>query len=92
MKVKSTRQLLAENEHLIHSRMQKVSKHVQRKSGDWYLNTVQLDGYDVPFKYKRRKQYKSLEGASVDVIYYPDKEEVANMEFEVMRVVQINLA
>lgn len=92
MKVKSTRKLLDEHDKLIHSRMQKVNSHVQRQDGDWILNTIMLEDYDVPFKYKRRKKYKSLKGACVDVIYYPDVETIANMEFEFMRVVQINLS
>lgn len=92
MKVKSTKKLLQQNDALIHSRMQKVSSHVQRQEQDWIINTVMLEGYDVPFKYKRRKRYKSLQGARVDVIYYPDVETVARMDFEIMRVVQINLS
>ena len=67
----------------------KVSSHVQRERGDWFLNTLMLDGYTVPFKYSRKKRYRSLEGASVNVTYYPDTDVVAGLEFEVMKVVRI---
>jgi hypothetical protein len=92
MKVKSTRKLLSEHEALTHSSMQKVSSHVQRRDGDWELNTVLVEGQDIPFKYKRRKLYKSLKGARVDMIYYPDTETIAGMDFPFMRVVKITLS
>ncbi len=90
--MKSLKKLLAENEQLIHSKMQKVTSHVQRQNGDWYLNTLLLDGYEVPFKYKRQKQYKSLKGARVDLIYYPSIEQVAGIDFEYMKVIKVNLS
>ena len=67
----------------------KVVSHVQRERGDWFLNTLMLDGYTVAFKYSRKKRYRSLEGASVNVTYYPDTEVVAGLEFEIMKVVRI---
>jgi predicted metal-dependent hydrolase len=88
----SIKKFLAENEQLIHSRMQKVESHVQRQVGNWIQNTVLLEGYEVPFKYKRQKKYKSLKGARVDIIYYPSVELVATMEFEVMKVIKINIS
>jgi len=88
--MKPLKKLLIENEKLIHSRMQKVESHVQRQKDDWIQNTVLLAGYDVPFKYKRQKMYKSLKGARVDLIYYPSMEKVAGLNFEVMNVVKIN--
>lgn len=88
----SIKQFLAENEQLIHSRMQKVETHVQRQVGTWIYNTVLLEGHEVPFKYKRQKKYKSLKGARVDLIYYPSVELIANMKFEVMKVVKINIS
>jgi hypothetical protein len=51
-----------------------------------------LDGYDVPFKYKRRKQYKSLVGARVNLTYYPVTEKVAGLPFETMKVVRVRVA
>ena len=67
----------------------KVISHVQRERGDWFLNTLMLDGYTVAFKYSRKKRYRSIEGASVNVTYYPDTEIVAGLEFEIMKVVRI---
>ena len=70
----------------------KVSSHVQRKNGDWILNTLMIEGYDVPFKYKRTKQYKNLKGQRVNLTYYPDTETVAGMEFEIMKVIRIKVS
>jgi hypothetical protein len=92
VKVKSTKKLLAEHQDLTHSTMQKVASHVQRQEGDWVLNTVLIEGYDVPFKYKRRRKYKSLKGARVDLIYYPETETIARMHFEYMKVVKISVS
>lgn len=84
--------LLEKNKELIHSEMMKVSSHVQRADGDWFVNTIMLEGYDVPFKYKRKQQYKSLKGARVNLTYYPATEDVAGISFEVMNVVRIKVA
>lgn len=67
----------------------KVTSHVQREGGGWIVNTLMLDGYDVPFKYRRKKLYKSLEGAPVNLTYYPQLEKVAGIDFETMKVVRI---
>ena len=67
----------------------KVESHVQRDKDDWVINTVVLEGYDVPFKYKRKTVYKSLRGARVNLTYYPETETVAGLDFEVMNVVRI---
>ena len=67
----------------------KVASHVQRESGGWVINTLMLEGYDVPFKYRRKKLYKSLEGAPVNLTYYPLIEKVAGLDFETMKVVRI---
>lgn len=86
-------QKLVEKHHkLIHSEMQKVLSHVQREDGDWYLNTLMIEGVDVPFKYRRKQPYKSLKGARVNLTYYPQSEEVAGIEFESMKVVRLKLA
>jgi len=90
--MKSVQKLLVENDKLIHSSMQKVTSHVQRQTGGWIQNTLLLSGYDVPFKYKRQKQYKSLKGARVELIYYASTETIAGLEFEVMNVVKVNLS
>ncbi len=83
--------LLKKNEKLNQLDVVKVISHVQRSvdDGDWVLNTLMLEGYDVPFKYKRKKRYKSLEGAPVNLTYYPQIEKVAGMDFEVMKVARI---
>lgn len=81
--------LINKHAQLIHSEQMKVVSHVQRSSGDWLLNTLMLEGYDVPFKYKRKKHYKSLVGQRVNLTYYREVEKVAGFELEVMTVVRI---
>lgn len=92
MSKSDAKQLLKKNPNLVHSEMQKVISHVQRDKDDWVLNTVMLEGCDVPFKYKRKERYRSLNGARVNITYYPDTECVAGVEFEVMTVVRIRVA
>lgn len=81
--------LLKKNEKLNQLDGVKVLSHVQRDDEGWVLNTLMLEGYDVPFKYRRKKLYKSLEGAPVNLTYYPELEKVAGMDFETMKVVRI---
>ena len=89
---RDVKKLLSKREGLIHSENQKVSSHVQREQGEWILNTVMLEGYDVPFRYKRKQRYKSLIGARVNLTYYPRSESVAGMTVETMKVVRIKRA
>ena len=84
--------LLKKNQNLNQLDSVKVTSHVQRVTDDWFLNTLMLHGYDVPFKYKRKKKYRDLKGASVNLTYYPDSEQIAGMEFEFMKVVRIRLS
>ena len=84
-----TDKLLKEHGKLNQLDSVKVISHVQRESGDWIINTLMLDGYDVPFKYSRKEQYRNLQGARVNLTYYPQIEQVAGMEFETMKVVRI---
>jgi hypothetical protein len=84
--------LLKKHEKLVHSEMLKVTSHVQRNTDDWIVNTVMVEGCDVPFKFKRQRKYKNLVGARVNLTYYPDVEIVAGIEFEVMNVVRIKIA
>ncbi|MCB1874015.1 MAG: hypothetical protein KDI49_18780 [Gammaproteobacteria bacterium] len=84
--------LLQKHPGLVHSEMRKVISHVQRESGEWIVNTVMIEGCEVPFKYRRKKRYRSLQGARVNLTYYPADEKVAGIKFEVMRVVRIRLA
>ena len=51
----------------------KVESHVQRDKDDWVINTIMLEGYDVPFKYKRKTVYKNLKGARVNLTFYPKR-------------------
>ena len=83
--------LLKKNDQLNHLEVVKVVSHVQREieAGAWVSNSLMLEDYDVPFKYRRKKKYKSLQGARVNVTYYPDTEKVAGMDIEIMKVVRI---
>jgi hypothetical protein len=93
MHVKSEPEKLTQkHKELTHTDMLKVTSHVQREDGEWIINTVMVEGYDVPFKYKRRKRYKNLQGQRVNMTYYPATENVAGMEFEVMNVVRIKVS
>ena len=67
----------------------KVESHVQRDKDDRVINTIMLEGYDVPFKYKRKTVYKSLKGSRVNLTFYPETESIAGVVFEVMNVVRI---
>ena len=84
--------LIKKHKQLVHSDMQKVKSHVQREDGDWILNTLMIEDCDVPFKYKRTKQYKNLQGAQVNLTYYPATETVAGFNMEIMKVVRIKRA
>ncbi|MCG8067466.1 MAG: hypothetical protein JAY84_06350 [Candidatus Thiodiazotropha taylori] len=84
--------LLKTHRELTHSEMKKVTSHVQRESGDWILNTLLIEETDIPFKYKRKKLYKSLVGQRVNLTYYADSESVAGIDMDVMRVVRIKLS
>ena len=83
--------LIKKHPQLTHTDLAKVVSHVQRDKGEWVLNTLMIDGCEVPFKYKRRKRYKNLKGQRVNLTYYPDAEIVAGMEFEAMKVVRVRV-
>ncbi|MDT8451221.1 MAG: hypothetical protein RQ936_00580 [Gammaproteobacteria bacterium] len=84
--------LLKRHQQLTHTDMAKVTSHVQRTQDDWILNTVIIEGCDVPFKYKRKKRYRNLSGQLVNLTYYPAEETVAGLDFEFMKVVRIKIA
>ena len=84
--------LLAKHKNLVHSERIKVTSHVQREAGEWIINTLMVEGCEVPFKYKRKKKYKNIEDQRVNLTYYPDTESVAGIEMEVMTVVRIKIA
>jgi hypothetical protein len=77
---------------LTHTENIKVMSHVQRENADWFLNTLMLENVSVPFKYKRKKRYKTLKDHSVNITYYADSELVAGFEIEVMNVVRVKIA
>ena len=77
---------------LTHSDDRKVISHVQREQDDWILNTIMIDGCDVPFQFKRKKLYQQLKGARVNLTYYPDTQKVAGMSFEIMKIVRIRIS
>lgn len=93
MKNKQVAKLLVTHDKLIQTDRIKVTSHVQREQDDWYINTLMLQGYDVPFRYKRKQPYKSLTGQQVNVTYYPAIETVtASIELEVMNIVRLKIS
>ncbi|MGF1730039.1 hypothetical protein [Photobacterium kasasachensis] len=83
--------LLHSHESLVHSEGVKVLSHTQREDGEWVQHTLMIEGCDAPFKFKRKKKYKSLKGAKVNMTYYPAVEVVAGFDIEVMKVVRVKL-
>ena len=85
--------LLSKNQQLNQLDVVKVVSHVQREiesdEGEWVINTLLLEGYDVPFRYRRKKKYRSLQGAPVNITFYAQTEQVAGIDMEVMKVVRI---
>ena len=88
-KNKDVDKLLSRHAELTHTNNCQVESHVQRQRGEWIINTLMIEGYEVPFRYKRKQQYRSLKGAKVNLTYYPTTETVAGMSLEVMNVVRI---
>jgi hypothetical protein len=86
------KKLIEKNRNLTHSEELKVTSHVQREQGDWVLHTLMVEDCEAPFKFKRKGNYLSLKGARVNMTYYPTKETVAGMDFEIMKVVRIKRA
>ena len=84
--------LIKKHQNLTHSELVKVTSHVQRDKDEWILNTVMIEDCMIPFKFKRKQQYKNLKGARVNITYYPSVEVVGGLEFEVMSVVRIKVA
>jgi hypothetical protein len=81
--------LVQKNKNLTHSELLKVVSHVQREQGEWILHSLMVEGCDVPFKFRRKGNYKSLKGARVNMTYYSEQEIIAGINFEVMKVVRI---
>ncbi len=92
MKNKPVNKLLKTHQNLTNSESVKVLSHVQRDTKEWVLNTVMIEDCDVPFKYKRKKMYKNIQGRRVNLTYYPTRETVAGIDMEIMKVVRIKIA
>ena len=92
MKNKEPEKLLKKHEKLTHSDMMKVTSHVQREKDGWFINTIMVEGCDAPFRYKRKKKYKKLQGQRVNLTYYPATENVAGIEMEIMKVIRIKIS
>lgn len=86
------KKLMKRHEKLVQTDGLKVTSHVQRQEGEWVVNTLVIDKYDVAFHYKRKKQYKNLSGRRVNLTYYPTVKTVAGIEFEVMNVVRLRIS
>jgi len=84
--------ILKKHKETIHSEMKKVVSHTQRKQDEWIINSLMIEGCEVPFKYKRKKPYKDLKGQRVNLTYYATTEMVAGITFEVMKVVRIKIS
>jgi len=92
MKNREPEKLLKKHEQLTHTDMMKVESHVQRQKDGWFLNTIMVEGCEVPFRYKRKKKYKNLQGQRVNMTYYSNEENVAGMQMEIMTVVRIKVS
>lgn len=88
----AAKKLVKKHDKLVHSENMKVTSHVQRECDDWIVNTLMLDNLDVPFKYKRKKLYQSMQGQRVNLTYYPDTETIAGFSIEVMSVVRVKVS
>ena len=84
--------LLTNHPNLTHSTDVTVVSHIQREKDEWFINTIMIDNIDVPFTYKRKKLYKSLKGARVNITYYPSTQVLAGMDIEIMKIVRVKLA
>ncbi len=89
---KPVEKLLKTHKNLVHSDQRKVISHVQRYDGEWFINTIMIEGCDVPFKYKRQEQYKNLNGQRINLTYYASTETVAGFKMEIMKVVRIKVS
>lgn len=84
--------LLKKHQKLVQTDMCKVVSHVQRNAGEWIINTVMIEGCDVPFKFRRKNPYKNIKGQRVNLTYYAQTETVAGLNFEIMNVVRIKVS
>jgi len=89
---KDSDKLVDKHHQLTHTENISVVSHVQREEGEWFINTIMLDGVSSPFKYKRKQLYKSLNKQKVNITYYPSVEDVAGFEIEIMNIVRIKVS
>ncbi len=54
--------LLKKHQKLTQSDHMKVASHVQREADEWIVNTLMIEGHNIPFIYKRKRPYRSLTG------------------------------
>ncbi len=83
--------LLDRHRQLVHSERKRVVSHVQREAGEWIINTLMIEDYAVPFRFKRKRSYRNLKGQLVNLTYYPETETVAGIEVQLMKVVRIKI-
>ena len=87
------KKLTNKHEELTHSDELKIISHTQREKDEWFINSIMVEGCDVPFKFNRKQPYRTLnKGQRVNMTYYPVTENVAGLEFEYMKVVRIKIS
>jgi len=84
--------LVKKHRELTHSEDMKVVSHVQREQGDWIINTLMIADCEAPFQFRRKKGYQNLKGARVNLTYYPSTQQMAGMDFEIMKVVRVRIS
>ena len=89
---KEPEKLVKKHPQLTHSDGMKVTSHVQREDGEWFVNTIMVEGCDAPFRYKRKRKYRNLKGQRVNLTYYPVKESIAGLNMEIMKVVRVKVS
>jgi hypothetical protein len=81
-----------EDPQLIHLEGARVLSHRQLKKNDIVLNTLMLEGHEVPFQFRRKTAFRSLMGARVNITYHPETRTVGGEKLETMKVVKIRRA
>ncbi len=87
------KKLINHHPKLTHSENRIVVSHTQREQGEWFVNSIMIEGCDIPFKYKRKKEYRKLnKGQRINLTYYPQTETIADLQFQIMKVVRIKIS
>lgn len=85
--------LVKKHHKLTHSDELTVISHMQREKDGWFINSIMLEGCELPFKYKRQQKYKKLnKGQRINVTYYPAEKVIAGLKFDYMKVVRIRIS